>query len=347
MDYRQSGVDIDAGDKFVKNITPLVRSTYRKEVLGDLGGFGGLFQFPKERFHDPVLVSGTDGVGTKLQIAFMMDRHTSIGEDLVAMCVNDIVVTGAEPLFFLDYVAVGKLNLSKTEAIVQGIVAGCQAAGCALIGGETAEMGSLYDQDEYELAGFAVGVVEREKIINGQAIQVGDSVIGLSSTGLHSNGYSLVRKVCFDQNKLPLTHQFPDIPQALGDVLLTPTKIYVKTILRLVEEFSIHGIAHITGGGLTENIPRILPPTCVASLQLHSWDIPNIFMHVASLGDISEEEMYRVFNMGIGMVLIVPSSQAQDVVVRATELGEQAKIIGEVRTGESEKPSVEYQVSSK
>ena len=190
MDYRQSGVDIDAGDQFVKNITPLVRSTYRKEVLGDLGGFGGLFQFPKERFQDPVLVSGTDGVGTKLQIAFMMDRHTTIGEDLVAMCVNDIVVTGAEPLFFLDYVAVGKLNLAKTEAIVQGIVAGCQAAGCALIGGETAEMGSLYNEDEYELAGFAVGVVERKKMINGLAIQEGDIIIGLSSTGLHSNGYS-------------------------------------------------------------------------------------------------------------------------------------------------------------
>ncbi len=346
MDYRQSGVDIEAGDKFVKNITPLVRSTYRKEVLGDLGGFGGLFQFPKERFQDPVLVSGTDGVGTKLQIAFMMDRHTTIGEDLVAMCVNDIVVTGAEPLFFLDYVAVGKLNLAKTEAIVQGIVVGCQAAGCALIGGETAEMGSLYNQEEYELAGFAVGVVERKKMINGQAIQEGDIIIGLSSTGLHSNGYSLVRKVCFDQAHLSLTHQFSDIPQPLGDILLTPTKIYVKTVLRLVEEFDIHGIAHITGGGLTENIPRILPPGCVAGIQSHSWNIPKIFAHVTRMGDIPEEEMYRVFNMGIGMVLIVSSQQSKEVVRRATELGEQAQIIGEIRTGDSEKSCVEYHASS-
>jgi phosphoribosylformylglycinamidine cyclo-ligase len=346
MDYRQSGVDIDAGDKFVKNIMPLVRSTYRKEVLGDLGGFGGLFQFPKERFHDPVLVSGTDGVGTKLQIAFMMDRHTTIGEDLVAMCVNDIVVTGAEPLFFLDYVAVGKLNLSRTEAILQGIVAGCQAAGCALIGGETAEMGSLYDQDEYELAGFAVGVVEREKMIDGRAIQEGDVIIGLSSSGLHSNGYSLVRKVCFDQAHLSLTHQFSDIHQSLGDILLTPTKIYVKTVLRLVEEFSIHGIAHITGGGLSENIPRILPHGYVASIWKSSWENPTIYSHLAGLGEIPEEEMYRVFNMGIGMVLIVPASQAHNVVQRAIGLGEQAQIIGEIRTGESDRPCVKYQVSS-
>jgi phosphoribosylformylglycinamidine cyclo-ligase len=250
--YRESGVDIDAGDEFVERIKPLVRSTFRPEVLTDLGGFGGLFGFQTKKYQEPVLVAGTDGVGTKLKVAFLMNKHDTVGIDLVAMCVNDIVVSGAEPLFFLDYFATGKLSVSTAQEVVGGIAEGCRQAGCALIGGETAEMPSFYPDGEYDLAGFAVGAVDRSKIIDGKTIVPGDVLIGLASTGLHSNGYSLARRVLFDQAKLTVTSRLPELDRPLGEVLLAPTRIYAKQILALVEEFSIKGIAHITGGGSTE-----------------------------------------------------------------------------------------------
>lgn len=330
MDYREAGVNIKAGEELVRRIAPLVRSTYRKEVLGDLGGFGGLFELSSRQYVDPVLVSGTDGVGTKLKIAFMLDQHDTIGIDLVAMCVNDILVSGAEPLFFLDYLAVGQLSVAKGESIVKGMVEGCRQAGCALIGGETAEMPSMYNENEYELAGFAVGVVERANIINGSKIQPGDAVVGFASTGLHSNGYSLVRRILFDQNTVSLDDRLEDSEPSLGEMLLTPTRIYVKSILILLKEFRIHGMAHITGGGLTENIPRILPQGCQAEISLGSWDIPLIFSFLERLGSIDVEEMYRVFNMGIGFVLVVPADQAPALVSRVGELGEKGYIIGQI-----------------
>src|SRR5689334_16660788 len=284
--YRDAGVDIDAGDEFVDRIKPLVRSTFRPEVLADLGGFGGLFRLQASRYTDPVLVSGTDGVGTKLKIAFLMDRHETVGIDLVAMCVNDVAVSGAEPLFFLDYLATGQLAVPKAEAIVKGIADGCRQAGCALIGGETAEMPSFYPAGEYDLAGFAVGVVDRPKIIDGRTIQPGDVLIGVASSGLHSNGYSLARRVFLDDGKLTVDSRVPDLDRPLGDVLLTPTRIYAKQILALTSEFALKGIAHITGGGLTENLPRIFPPRCRARIQCSTWPVPSIFTLLESMGRI-------------------------------------------------------------
>ena len=257
--YREAGVDIDAGDEFVDRIKPLVRSTFRPEVLTDLGGFGGLFRLQSKLYADPVLVSGTDGVGTKLKIAFLMDRHDTVGIDLVAMCVNDIAVSGAEPLFFLDYFATGKLSVEKAQQVVTGIAEGCRQAGCALIGGETAEMPSLYPEGEYDLAGFAVGVVDKPKIIDGKSIKPGDAILGLASSGLHSNGYSLARRVFLEKAKLSVSATLPELDRPLGEALLTPTRIYAKQILALVKEFRIKGIAHITGGGITENLPRVFP----------------------------------------------------------------------------------------
>jgi phosphoribosylformylglycinamidine cyclo-ligase len=340
--YRQAGVDIEAGNEFVRRITPLVRSTFRPEVLTDLGGFGGLFRFQADRYTDPVLVSGTDGVGTKLKIAFLMDKHDTVGIDLVAMCVNDVAVSGAEPLFFLDYLATGKLAVPKAEAIVRGITDGCRQAGCALIGGETAEMPSLYAEGEYDLAGFAVGVVDRPKIIDGRDIRPGDAVIGLASTGLHSNGYSLVRRVLFEEEKLTVESRLSDLDRPLGEVLLTPTRIYVKQLLTLATEFPVKGAAHITGGGLTENLPRVLPPGCGARLHRGSWPVPPICVLLRKIGRIDEQEMYRVFNMGIGLVLVAPSEHADRLIVRAAELGDQGHRIGAiVACGQSEQ-RVEY-----
>jgi phosphoribosylformylglycinamidine cyclo-ligase len=340
--YRQAGVDIEAGNEFVRRITPLVRSTFRPEVLTDLGGFGGLFRFQADRYTDPVLVSGTDGVGTKLKIAFLMDRHDTVGVDLVAMCVNDVAVSGAEPLFFLDYLATGKLSVSKAEAIVRGIAEGCRQAGCALIGGETAEMPSFYAEGEYDLAGFAVGVVDRPKLIDGRDIVPGDVLVGLASSGLHSNGYSLVRRVLLDECGLKMDSRVPELAQPLGETLLTPTRIYAKQILALAREFSIKGVAHITGGGITENLPRVLPKGCRARIRRGAWPVPAIFGVIQKRGRVDQDEMYRVFNMGIGLILIVPQAAAEGVMARAVELGERAYRIGEIVASGSEDRQVEY-----
>ena len=341
-DYRQAGVDIETGDEVVRRIRPLAKATFRSEVLGEIGAFGGLFRLASEKYVDPVLVSGTDGVGTKLKLAFLMNQHDTVGVDLVAMCVNDIVVSGAEPLFFLDYLAVGKLEVSKAEAIVRGIANGCRQAGCALIGGETAELPTFYQKGEYDLAGFAVGVVERGAIITGEQIQSGDTVIGLASSGLHSNGYSLARRVLLDQVSLTPQSRLEGIDGTVGECLLTPTRIYVKTLLELIQEFSIRGLAHITGGGLTGNIPRVLPKGCKAVLDKQAWEPPTIFSHIQQLGEVEEEEMYRVFNMGIGMVVIVPPNQAKAVIERANGFGERAICIGEIVDDPQGTPCVTY-----
>jgi phosphoribosylformylglycinamidine cyclo-ligase len=334
MDYKKAGVDIEAGNEFVRRIRSLVRTTSRPEVLADIGGFGGLFRFDAKRYRDPVLVSGTDGVGTKLKIATLVGRHDTVGIDLVAMCVNDIAVCGAEPLFFLDYLAVGKLAIGQAEAIISGIAEGCRQAGCALIGGETAEMPGFYPDGEYDLAGFAVGAVDRDRLVDGGRIEPGDVVIGLASTGLHSNGYSLARRVLLEDSALPLTGKMPGDDKTLGEILLKPTRIYVKTILRLVENIEVRGMAHITGGGLTENIPRILPEGCRAVIDCGAWNPPPIFELIRSRGGVGPNEMARVFNLGIGLVVIVPRRSAADVLRLAQDCGEGAFQIGLVDKAE-------------
>ena len=334
MDYKKSGVDIEAGNEVVRRIRPIVRSTFRREVLTDIGGFGGLFRFDSKAYRDPVLVSGTDGVGTKLKIAFLTGRHGTVGIDLVAMCANDVAVCGAEPLFFLDYLAVGKLVVGQAETIISGIADGCRQAGCALIGGETAEMPGFYAAGEYDLAGFAVGVVERDRLIDGSRVEHGDIVIGLASSGLHSNGYSLARRVLLDEGGMALDEQPQGLGDALGDVLLQPTRIYVRTILALVRSFEIHGMAHITGGGLTENVPRVLPEGCSATITRAAWPRPAIFDLIQGRGKVEPEEMARVFNLGIGLVLIVPPQAASDVIRLAHDSGDTAYRIGEIEKGE-------------
>jgi phosphoribosylformylglycinamidine cyclo-ligase len=328
--YKDAGVDIDAGNRFVQMIKPLVKATTRPEVLTDIGGFGGLFSLNADKYQKPTLVASTDGVGTKLKLAFMTDKHDTVGIDLVAMCVNDIIVQGAEPLFFLDYLATGKLSPEKATEIVKGISDGCVQAGCALIGGETAEMPGMYGEGEYDLAGFTVGVVDNSRIIDGSTITVGDKVIGIASTGLHSNGFSLARKVFFERMGLTVDSLLPELKQPLGLELLTPTRIYVKTILNLLRDFQIKGMAHITGGGLTENLPRVLPRQCQAVIEKASWPKPVIFELLREGGEIEETEMYRTFNYGIGMALVVPAKEADDVMVRLSGLKEQAFLIGEI-----------------
>ncbi len=328
--YKDAGVDIAAGNNFVNLIKPFVKATSRPEVLADIGGFGGLFSLNAAKYKNPVLVSGTDGVGTKLKIAFLADRHDTVGIDLVAMCVNDIVVQGAEPLFFLDYLATGKLLPEKAADIVKGIAEGCKQAGCALIGGETAEMPGFYADGEYDVAGFAVGVVEREAIIDGSGISVGNRLIGIASSGLHSNGYSLARKLVFDRMGLNIDSELTGTGKGVAEILLTPTRIYVRALLNLIKDFSINGIAHITGGGLLENVPRVLPKGCQADIHLNRWERPVLFDILRSAGNVERDEMYRTFNMGIGMVLAVPDNQAEDVIDRLKGLGEQAWEIGEV-----------------
>ena len=328
--YKDSGVDIEAGNSFVKMIKPLVKSTFRPEVMAEIGGFGGLFSLNTSKYKNPVLVSGTDGVGTKLKIAFMADRHDSVGIDLVAMCVNDIIVQGAEPLFFLDYLATGRLLPEKAAQIVKGIAEGCRQAGCALIGGETAEMPGFYTDGEYDVAGFAVGVVDRENIIDGSSIAVGNRLIGIASSGLHSNGYSLVRKLVFERLGLSIDSQFPGTGRSVAEELLTPTRIYVRSVMNLLKNFRINGIAHITGGGLLENVPRILPRGCQATIQLGTWEYPAMFNVLQEAGNVERDEMYRAFNMGIGMVLVVSDNDAEDIIDRLKGLGDQAWIIGEI-----------------
>lgn len=334
--YREAGVDIDAGERAVELMKKHVASTLRPEVLGGLGGFSGLFALDLNRFYQPVLVSGTDGVGTKLKIAQMVGKHDRVGIDLVAMCVNDILVTGAEPLFYLDYLACGKVDPKQVEEIVNGVAAGCREAGCALIGGETAEMPDFYPVGEYDLAGFAVGAVNRDQIWDGQRISAGDLVIGLPSSGVHSNGFSLVRHILFKKCGFSASDQFPETGRTIGEELLTPTRIYVKTILSLRERLGymvVKGAAHITGGGITENLPRVLPQGLGAAINCGEWPVPPVFPFLQQMGGITTEEMYRVFNMGIGFVLIVEESDAEMVTGTLQEMGEKSYIIGKVIRG--------------
>ncbi|SFQ97220.1 phosphoribosylformylglycinamidine cyclo-ligase [Desulfoscipio geothermicus] len=333
LTYADTGVDIDAGNRAVELMKKSVRSTFRPGVLTGIGGFGGLFALDTTRYREPVLVSGTDGVGTKLRVAFLTGKHDTIGIDAVAMCVNDILTLGAEPLFFLDYLAVGKLEPEKVADIVSGVAEGCRQAGCALIGGETAEMPDFYETGEYDIAGFAVGVAEKSKIIDGSAIVPGDVLIGLSSSGLHSNGYSLARRVLLDRAGYRVDQVHPALGRTVGEELLCPTRIYVPTVLPLLQKFHIKGIAHITGGGLPENVPRVLPPGTAAQIDTDAWETPPVFKIIAEEGPVETTEMYRVFNMGIGMVLVVPESQAGDVINELHGHGENACPIGRVIAG--------------
>lgn len=334
MDYKQSGVDIEAGYEVVSRVKKLSKSTFTKGVLGDIGSFGGLFQIDKNEYKEPVLVSGTDGVGTKLKIAFMTDKHDTIGIDAVAMSVNDIVVLGAKPLFFLDYLAFNKVDPNLAEQILIGIADGCRQSEAALIGGETAEMTDLYGKGEYDIAGFAVGIVDKSKIIDGTKISVGDKLIGIASSGLHSNGYTLARKVLFDMAKLDINVQIPELGTTLGQALLAPTKIYVKTILGLMKEVEILGMAHITGGGLPENVARFLPKGVSASIDAHAWEHPAICRLIKQKGGIAREEMFKAFNMGIGMVLAVRPQDADKTIKKISALGEKAFLIGEIVKGD-------------
>jgi phosphoribosylformylglycinamidine cyclo-ligase len=341
MTYKDAGVDIEAGNRFVDMIKPLVKSTIRPEVLTDIGGFSGLFSLSTHKYKAPVLVSSTDGVGTKLKLAFQLDRHDTVGIDLVAMCVNDIVIQGAEPLFFLDYFGTGKLSPEKAAEVVGGIAEGCRQAGCALIGGETAEMPGFYSDGEYDLAGFTVGVVDRDAIIDGSSIQVGEALIGIASNGLHSNGYSLARRIVDERLEGGLDAIHPELGESIGDALMRPTRIYVKTILNLLRDFTIQGMAHITGGGLLENMPRILPRHCKAVIHKDSWPKLPLFELLRKAGNLEEKEMYRTFNYGIGMVLVVQKSCVDDILSRLQGLKEQAYIIGEIAACNDDSPQIE------
>ncbi|RBW70841.1 phosphoribosylformylglycinamidine cyclo-ligase [Bacillus taeanensis] len=331
--YKSAGVDIEAGYEAVERMKKHIAKTNRVGAMGALGGFGGMFDLSVLNYKEPVLISGTDGVGTKLMLAFMMDKHDTIGVDCVAMCVNDIIAQGAEPLYFLDYIASGKLNPLKIEAIVKGVADGCEQAGCALIGGETAEMPDMYGEDEYDLAGFAVGAAEKSKLIQSENVKAGDVLIGLGSNGLHSNGFSLVRKVLLKDAKLDLNESY-SLERPLGEELLVPTRIYVKPVLEVLKKYDIHGIAHITGGGFHENIPRMLPEGLGVEVINGSWDIPAIFELLEEVGNIKREEMFTTFNMGLGMVLAVSAENAENIVKILAEAGEKASIIGRVTEGE-------------
>lgn len=334
IDYKSAGVDVEAGYEAVRLMRSDVRRTFRPEVLTDIGGFGGLFAFDKDKYEEPVLVSGTDGVGTKLKIAFLMDKHDTVGIDAVAMCVNDIICGGAEPLFFLDYIALGKNRPEKVAEIVKGVAEGCVMSGCSLIGGETAEMPGFYPEDEYDIAGFAVGVVDRKKIIDGKTIKAGDKLIGLASSGLHSNGFSLVRKL-LNPTAGNIAMTVERLGSTLGEELLKPTRIYVKTILRLKDKFPIKGLSHITGGGFIENIPRMLPDGLRARINLGSWPVLPIFGLLREMGGMSDKSIYNTFNMGIGMVMAVDPETEPDVIRCLETLGEKAYTIGEVIKGEA------------
>ena len=333
LTYKKAGVDIDEGERFVNLISRMVKKTFRREVMTEIGSFSALFKLDIKKYKQPVLVSGTDGVGTKLKIAFMMDRHNTVGIDLVAMCVNDILTSGAEPLFFLDYFATGKLKPEKASEVIQGIVTGCKESGCSLIGGETAEMPGFYSEGEYDLSGFAVGVVDKEKIINGSKIKEGDVIIGIASNGLHSNGYSLVRRLFFDIKKMSVDTYVPDLENTLGEELLRPTKIYVKAFTALKDKMKIKGMAHITGGGIPGNLPRMLPKGFHAHIRIGSWPIPKIFSFIKNVGNVNEDEMKKTFNMGIGYVVVVSKSIAEDAISLLRKSGYEAFIIGNIGKG--------------
>jgi phosphoribosylformylglycinamidine cyclo-ligase len=328
--YREAGVDIDAGEELVERIKPHVKRSMRREVLGGLGGFGALVEVPLDRYRKPVLVSGTDGVGTKLRLAIDTQRHDTVGVDLVAMCVNDVVVQGAEPLFFLDYFATGKLDVAVGERVVAGIVDGCVQAGCALVGGETAEMPGMYHGEDYDLAGFCVGIVEKDGIIDGSATQAGDVVLGLPSSGPHSNGFSLIRKL-LQVSGADLNTLLDDV--SLVDRLMAPTRIYVKPLLGLIAELPVHGLSHITGGGLVENIPRVLPDGLEVVLERKAWRREVVFDWLQRQGQVADAEMYRVFNCGIGMTVHLRPSDADRAIAFLSGMGQEARVIGEVRSG--------------
>ena len=332
LSYKDAGVDIDAGNELVDRIKSVVKETKRPEVMGGLGGFGALCAIP-EKYKQPILVSGTDGVGTKLRLAMDLNRHESIGIDLVAMCVNDLIVQGAEPLFFLDYYATGKLNVDVAATVVTGIAEGCKQSGCALVGGETAEMPGMYHGDDYDLAGFCVGVVEKSEMIDGSKVQDGDALIALASSGAHSNGYSLVRKIIEVSGVNPATEQLDDKP--LADHLLAPTKIYVKSVLDLISKIDVHAIAHITGGGFWENIPRVLPDNTQAVIDESSWQWPAIFNWLQQAGNVSRHEMYRTFNCGVGLIIALPKQLAEQAINLLNQHGEKAWLLGEIKHSSS------------
>lgn len=330
LTYSDAGVDIDKADNLVSVIKGIARKTRVPGVMGEIGGFGGLFSLNTANMENPVLVSSTDGVGTKLKIAFLMDKHDTVGIDLVAMCVNDIAVQGAKPLFFLDYLATGKLRDQIVTDVVRGIGIGCQEARCALIGGETAEMPGFYSDNEYDLAGFSVGIVDNAKIIDGSEIRVGHQIIGIASSGLHSNGYSLVRRICFDKLKLKVDDHVPELGQTLGEALLTPTRIYSEAVQTLIRNLPVCGLAHITGGGITNNVLRIIPQACGLTFRKKSWEIPPIFSFLQHAGNVDDQEMMRVFNNGVGMVIVVPEKAVQDVLACLNAMEETAYVIGEI-----------------
>jgi len=333
--YKAAGVDVTAGYKGVQLMKKAVQSTYTNAVISDIGGFGGLYAPQIQGMEEPILVSGTDGVGTKLKLAFLMDKHDTIGEDCVAMCANDVICTGASPMFFLDYMALGKNIPEKVATIVTGVAEGCKKANCSLVGGETAEMPGFYPEDEYDLAGFCVGVVDKKKIIDSKTIEVGDKVIGLASSGVHSNGFSLVRKV-FDVNEENLKEYVEELGKTVGEALLEPTRIYVKPILKLIEEVKVKGISHITGGGFYENLPRMLREGVSLKIDKNSYEVPALFKLIASRGNIPERDMYNTFNMGIGMAVIVPENEVEKAINLLKEAGEEAYLIGEVVPGNKE-----------
>ena len=327
VSYRDAGVDIDSGNALVERIKPFAKSTLRPGVLGGLGGFGGLFRIPPGQYADPVLVSSTDGVGTKLKLAIDLDRHDTIGIDLVAMCVNDIVVQGAEPLFFLDYFATGKLDVGVAASVIEGIANGCRQANCALLGGETAEMPDMYAPGHYDLAGFTVGVVEAGKLIDGSRIRAGDAIVGIASSGVHSNGYSLVRKI-IARSGADLAAPFDG--RTLGETLLAPTRIYVRPLLAALGRHDLRGLAHITGGGITDNLPRVLPAGVHAEIDLDAWELPPVFDWLRAQGPVEEHEMLRTFNCGLGMLAVVPADETAAVVTTLVQEGEQALVVGRI-----------------
>lgn len=334
--YEASGVNLEAGYEVVSRIKKHVESTARRGCMGNIGSFGGMFDLGSLHYKHPILVSGTDGVGTKLKIAFAMNKHDTIGIDAVAMCVNDVLAQGAEPLIFLDYIAVGKNHPEVIESIVAGVAEGCRQAGCALVGGETAEMPGMYSEDDYDIAGFTVGAVEKDRLIDCSKVKPGDVLIGIGSSGVHSNGFSLVRKIIYD-NHFDLNESYEGTDdKTLGEILLTPTKIYVKPVLEILKSVDVHGIAHITGGGFDENIPRILPDDCIAEIRKGSWEIPEIFHFLRKYGNIPEREMFNIFNMGIGMVLAIDPHDVSTVLKILTEWEEKASVIGKVIEGNKE-----------
>lgn len=340
--YAKAGVHIDAGNRFVELIKPIVSKTFKPGVITDIGGFAGLFSLQSLDIENAILVASTDGVGTKLKIAFMMDKHDTVGIDLVAMCVNDIVVQGATPLFFLDYISMGKLEIDRSVDIIKGIAAGCKEARCSLIGGETAEMPGFYSQDEYDLVGFVVGLANNQQLLDGSEIAVGHQLIGIGSSGLHSNGYSLVRKIFFEELKMSVDDYVEEFGRTLGEELLEPTRIYARTISNLRRDFQVYGISHITGGGLVDNLPRILPQQCKVHIDTASWTPQPVFQYLKRAGKISESEMMRTFNNGLGLIIVVGEEDCSEVLLRLKAMGENAYRIGSVESREDNEAPVQF-----